>query len=330
MVAEPRLISAQDLIVAADYGQIYIYSPESLDDSDVYEAALDDAARSGRYIGVQPGFIDLMTPGQYNFSTPLRLEVWSADPPDDRSDWDHEVDADLDIPDGQIVFEASGGGPATSAGIPAGAYRVRISGRGFTELGFAGANGTDTYRLRLWPRSRLTDPVLRKRWRGWDSAPEPDPRALPANLCVETDERSQYWMTDLWPPYWGSTPEWITAPRPENKVVSLLMEGHMATIFTAVPREVDVLVEFLTAPAAPDPDRFDDIAEVTMPLSIQRITFAYLDDRFGPGLSAYMPEAYPQDIDDLRDYRVRVCAIRAYREHAEYHLIQIWPADAEQ
>jgi len=29
MVAEPRLISAQDLIVAADYGQIYIYSPES-------------------------------------------------------------------------------------------------------------------------------------------------------------------------------------------------------------------------------------------------------------------------------------------------------------
>jgi len=327
MVAEPRLISAQDLIVDADYGQLYIYSPGTLDDPGVYEAALDDATRSGRHVGVQPGFIDLMTPGQYNFSTPLRLEVWSADPPDDRSGWDHEVDADLDIPDGQIVFEASGGGPATSAGIPAGAYRVRISGRGFTKLGFAGANGTDTYRLRLWPRSRPANPVLRKRWRGWDSAPEPDPQALPANLCVETDERSQYWMTDLWL-YRGRTPEWITAPRPENKVVNL-MEGHTAAIFTAVPREVDVLVEFLTAPAAPDPDRFDDIAEVTMPLNIQRIEFAYPDDMLGPGLNAYMPQEYPQDSDDLRDYRVRVSAIRAYREHAEYHLIQIWPAVAE-
>lgn len=95
------MIRAQDLIVAADYGQIYIYSPDALDDPDICEAALDDATRSGRYVGVQPGFIDLMTPGQYNFSTPLRLEVWSADPPDDLSDWDHVVDADLDIPDGQ-------------------------------------------------------------------------------------------------------------------------------------------------------------------------------------------------------------------------------------
>jgi len=242
MVAEPRLISAQDLIVAADYGQIYIYSSKSLDDPDVCLAALDEATRSGRYVGVQPGFIDLMTPGQYNFSTPLSLEVWSADPPDDLSDWDHVVDADLDIPDGQIVFEASGGGPATSAGIAPGAYRVRVSGRGFAEQGFAGADGTDAYRLQLWPRSRMTDPVLRKRWPGWDSAPEPDPQALPANLFVETDERSQYWMTDLWP-YGDSTLERITAPRPENKVVCLLGEGHTAAIFTAGPREADVLVE---------------------------------------------------------------------------------------
>jgi hypothetical protein len=329
MVAGPRLISAQDLIVAADYGQIYIYSASSLDELDVYEAALDDARNSGRYVGVRPGFIDLMTPGQYNFETPLRLEVWSADPPDDRNHWDHEVDADLDIPDGQIFFEASGGGPTTSAGIPAGAYRARISGRGFTEMGFAGAEGTDTYRLRLWPRSRQTDPVLRKCWPGWDSTPEPDPRALPANLCVQTDERRQYWMTDdLWLPDWDSDPGWIKAPRPEDKLVSLLMEGHIAAVFTAGPREVDVLAEFRTAPAARDPDRFDDIAEVTMPLHIQRIAFAYLDGRFGPWLGGYMPQEYPQDLDDLRDYRVRFSAMRTYREHAEYHLIQIWPADA--
>jgi hypothetical protein len=239
------------------------------------------------------------------------------------------VDADLDIPHGQIVFEASGGGPGTTAYLPAGAYRIRISGRGFTELGFAGADGTDTYRLRLWPRSQETDPVLRKCWPGWESPPEPDPEALPANLWVQTDGRRQYWMTDvLWLPDWDDNPDWMRqAPRPEDKLVNLLVEGHVAAIFTAGPREADVLVEFLTAPAERDPSRFDDIAEVTMALHIWHITFAYLDGEIAPWVGGYIPQEYPQDVGDLRDYRVRISAMRTYREHAEYHLIQIWPAD---
>lgn len=55
-----------------------------------------------------------------------------------------------------------------SADVPAGRYRARISGRGFTEVGHAGAEGDDSYRMRLWPRSRREDPALRKRWPGWD------------------------------------------------------------------------------------------------------------------------------------------------------------------
>jgi hypothetical protein len=328
MDAEARLISAQDLIVAADYGQLYIISSE-LDSGDVYLAALDDARESGRYVGVQPGFIDVMTPGQYNFETPLRLEVWSAEPPDDRDHWDHEVDADLDVPDGQIIFEASGGGPATSADVPAGAYRVRISGRGFTELGYAGAGGTDTYRLRLWPRGQPAGPMLRKCWPGWESPPDPDPDALPANLWVQTDGRRQYWLTDVVSlPDWGDNPAWMQQrPRPEDKLVNLLMDGHVAAIFTAGPAEAEVLVEFLTGPAERDPDRFDDIAEVTMALHIWAITFAYLDGQIAPSVGAYIPPEYPQDAGDLRDYRVRISAMRTYREQAEYHLIQIWPAN---
>jgi hypothetical protein len=165
------MISAQDLIVAADYGQIYIYPPAPAGAPGPLEealTALDDAIGSGRFVGVRPGFIDVMTPGQWNFSTPFRLETWSAEPPDDRDDWDHEVDADLDAPTGRIYFEASGGGPVHPADIPAGRYRARISGRGFTELGHAGADGNDSYRLRLWPRGQQEDPALRKRWPGWD------------------------------------------------------------------------------------------------------------------------------------------------------------------
>jgi ribosomal protein S13 len=175
LTADPEMISAQDLIVPADYHQIYIHSYEGEEeDEDGYghtghvRGASKDARESGRFVGVRPGFIDMLTPGQYNMETPMRLEIWSAEPPDDRDDWDHEVDADFDVPDGQIGFFAPACS-ATTADVPAGRYRVRISGRGFTELGNAGSNGDDSYRLRLWPRGEQQDPALRKRWPGWDN-----------------------------------------------------------------------------------------------------------------------------------------------------------------
>lgn len=62
--------------------------------------------KSGRFVAVLPGFMKLLTPGQSNYKTPMQLEVWSAEPPDDRTDWDHEVDADFDVPEGQICFFA--------------------------------------------------------------------------------------------------------------------------------------------------------------------------------------------------------------------------------
>jgi hypothetical protein len=161
----------RDLVVAADHGQIYIFSIAMRDpeiDDNPYLDALADATDSGRFVGVIPGLIDLMTPGQWNFDTPLRLEVWTAEPAADTHAWDHEVDVDLDIPDGNLYFEASGGGPESSTEVPPGNYRVRVSGKGFTEIGFGGAEGDDSYRLRLWPAGSPQEPVLRKGWPGWD------------------------------------------------------------------------------------------------------------------------------------------------------------------
>jgi hypothetical protein len=172
MPEEPSLVAAQDLIVRADHSQIYIESSAAEDDGwdgdDAYTGALEDAVGSGRFVGVRPGLIDLLTPGQWNWNTPMRIEIWSGEPPDDRHAWDHEVDADLDVPDGWISFAASGGGTPQRADVPSGTYRVRVSGRGFTVLGHAGAEGDDSYRLRLWHSGRPADPVLRKRWPGWD------------------------------------------------------------------------------------------------------------------------------------------------------------------
>jgi len=169
-----ELVEAHDLVVSADYGQIYIYAPAQaavhgepeLDAADdPYLIALDDAQQRGTFVGVHRNLIDLMTPGQWNFETPMRVEVWSAVPSSDCDSWDHEVDVDLDIPQGRLFFEASGGGSVFDAEVPPDRYRVRVSGRGYTTLG---ALGGDSYRLRLWPRSEPTDPVLRKYWPGWN------------------------------------------------------------------------------------------------------------------------------------------------------------------
>lgn len=96
------------------------------------------------------------------------MEVWAAEPSADTDDWSHEVDVDLDVTDGQLIFEASGGGVPIPVELPPGRYRARISGAGYTELGAAGAEGDDHYRLRLWPRAKDTDPRLRKFWPGWE------------------------------------------------------------------------------------------------------------------------------------------------------------------
>jgi hypothetical protein len=74
MAPGPRLVSAEDLIVYADFGQIYVWSlgwdiEDDEDDDEPPElAALDDAWFSGRFVGVRRGFIDVLTPGNAIFT----------------------------------------------------------------------------------------------------------------------------------------------------------------------------------------------------------------------------------------------------------------------
>jgi hypothetical protein len=161
-------ILATDLRMMVDYGQIYIYSPavHAAAATDANLDALEDATRSGRFVGVAEGVVDLITPGQWNSHTPVRVEVWPDEPPATEDSWDHEVDVDLDVPDGELVFEGPTCEPVTIQ-VPAGRYRARMSGRGFTALGGSGANGDDSYRVRLWPRITDTEPRLRRSWPGW-------------------------------------------------------------------------------------------------------------------------------------------------------------------
>jgi 8-oxo-dGTP pyrophosphatase MutT (NUDIX family) len=269
---DPQLINAQDLIVVADYGQLYIWPystapPDEVDDDDddVALAALDDARESGRFVGVRPGFIDVLIPGGHNFHTPLRLEVWSAEPPDDREDWDHEVDADLDVPEGLLLIAGPPAHTKTEvieANVPADSYRVRISGRGFTELGTAGADGDDSYRLRLWPRSQVNAPVLRKRWQGWDryfvGTDQLEPTgARPAPGGESLDHRPGFPDVDEFQSPAGETAERDVVERPGVAVVVALDAADRVLLVSSH----SVGDAFIELPACPLDDAEDDPLE---------------------------------------------------------------------
>jgi hypothetical protein len=161
-----------ELIVEADYGQIYVYDPETQADmpDDLYEDQLerasDDADTSRRFVGYDRGLVDILTPSQFNWKMPMRIEVWEDAPPLDLDAWDHVAEVPLPVPSGTLCFQASGGGEPIEAQIPAGNYRVRVSGQGFI-AGVGEIEGAEKYRLQLWP-SDDAQAALVKYWQGYD------------------------------------------------------------------------------------------------------------------------------------------------------------------
>lgn len=169
----------RQLEISADHGQFYIYSslPALEDEFDSpFLNALADAHGTRRFIGADGsgGLIDVMTPSQWNWNVPMRVELWDAEPPTDADGWDHEVDVDFVVDAGfpQVWFEASGGYAAAGAvEIPPGEYRVRISGSGYDASWAAHIEtrtGHESFRMQLWLRERASPAVLRKSWPGFD------------------------------------------------------------------------------------------------------------------------------------------------------------------
>lgn len=162
----------RELEIEADYGQIYIYDPatqlpdQDAGEDDPLQRALEDGYESRRFVGYAGGLIDVLTPSQYNWTAPMRIEVSQAPPASDAESWDHVVELPLPVPSGTLVFQASGGAAPIETEIPAGGYRARFSGRGYL-AGAGEIEGHETYRLQLWP-SEEAEPRLIKYWAGYD------------------------------------------------------------------------------------------------------------------------------------------------------------------
>ncbi len=137
--AVSELVAQTEMTIEIDYGQVYIYgqfpdeplipcglSPEE-------QSALVDAYRSKRHVGVADGVIDLLAPVQWHWDAPMEVQVWTTEPTlDDLDSWDHMVEVDLDVPDGQLHSRD----PVVANRSPA------RSPQAATELGYPGAATT--------------------------------------------------------------------------------------------------------------------------------------------------------------------------------------------
>ena len=173
--AEPSAVRptvVRELHVQSDYGQIYIYDPETQEDADwsvddnPFMRAMDEGSDSRRFVGYDSGLVDVLTPSQYNWNAPMRVEVSDGRPPPDLEAWDHVAEVPLPVPSGRLCFEASGGGTPIETRIPAGTYRARLSGRGYV-AGAGDIEGHESYRLQLWSEDEA-EPKLLKYWDGWN------------------------------------------------------------------------------------------------------------------------------------------------------------------
>lgn len=67
-----------------------------------------------RLNGGADGLVNLVSPTQRG-EAPVTVKVWTCEPIEDDRKWDNVVDVDLDLPDGVLSFEPSGGETSRSA-----------------------------------------------------------------------------------------------------------------------------------------------------------------------------------------------------------------------
>lgn len=163
---EARRLWSKEITASADYHQVAIADFEINWPNGVDEDAADEARAVRRHVGWADGYAVMFTPSQWQWEMPVRVEGWSAEPAE-LGDWQEIVDIDLRIDSGTLTLMAPMG-EGHEVEVPAGRYRARICGGGFTGNHMDGdEEGSDRYLIRLWPSSEPGGPRQLRTWSGW-------------------------------------------------------------------------------------------------------------------------------------------------------------------
>ena len=154
-------MKSHELSLFADYFQFYIQD----------EAAAGGLSNSwneeatARLLAIAPGTIGIGTVRKMN--VPVVVEIRDQEPRDDFSDWDHAVEASLDVASGRLVIAGRTDyfPDAMRVEVRPGCYRARVSYGALDTLSEDRLSGDDHYRVQLWPGLPTAVHVLKQRSR---------------------------------------------------------------------------------------------------------------------------------------------------------------------
>jgi hypothetical protein len=148
-----------ELSLFADYFQFYIRDEAAAGDlSQAWNAETTE-----RLLALAPGTVGIGT--VRNMNVPVTVEILEHEPDDDASEWDHVVEASLDVASGRVVIAGCTDyvPDAMRIELPPGTYRVRVSYGALDTLSEDGLSGDDRYRLQLWPASSTAVRIRKRR-----------------------------------------------------------------------------------------------------------------------------------------------------------------------
>ena len=143
--------------IFADYHQFYVW------DSGVGPSApedyTDDDVRSR--VKVAPNVV-VVQPVR-DVTVPVDLEIHDTDPGFEKARWDHIAECSLDLPTGRLQVDECTGSVRLDLEVSPGTYVVRVLFSGLDTLSGDGLEGSDRYRIDLWPGSTRELKVI-KQW----------------------------------------------------------------------------------------------------------------------------------------------------------------------
>jgi hypothetical protein len=172
MQEQEGVFAKYEYMVFADYRQVYLEDcdhkvadsrnpEEQVRQIDDFVSAVVNRESLDRWVGATAGAVCIFT--ARNTTVPVTVEVRANQPEDDLGDWEHVVEASLEVPSGCIkiygVTESSR--DDRHIVVEPSTYRVRVYFGGLHTVSADGLKGDDHYRAVLWPAPYRKPAVLR-------------------------------------------------------------------------------------------------------------------------------------------------------------------------
>lgn len=138
-------MSRHQLEIAVDYHQFYLWDGGT--DPQAPTDYTDEDCR--RRVKVADNV--LVVQPIRNGDVPCELFVEASDPGWNPEPWQHVVECSLSLPTGHLQVEECTGSTVLDLELQPGTYATRILFGGLREEDYDGTEGTDFYRVQLWP-----------------------------------------------------------------------------------------------------------------------------------------------------------------------------------